>query len=356
MELSPSSLCPHFGDCGGCLWQDLDTNTYLARKRERVTTALQAHGLVGEVAAVEPVAPLSRRRARLKAEKQADRVRIGFHGRASHTLVDMTMCQILEPGLFACVRGLREGLGQVLRNGDKIELYLTSCTNGIDLALSGPLALTTSLTTEFARWSGLLGLVRVTLNGRLVLLLDTPRLALGKAVIAPPPEAFLQPTRAGEARLQHLVREGLGKAKHVADLFAGCGTLTFSAAERAKVHAVESDRAAFQALIEGARRGQGLKPITGEVRNLDRLPLAPLELNRFDGVILDPPRAGALPQIESLGASALKRVVYVSCNPASFARDARRLVASGFSMGVVQPVDQFLWSDHIETVTVFARR
>jgi 23S rRNA (uracil1939-C5)-methyltransferase len=356
MELSPSSLCPHFGVCGGCLWQDLDSSTYLARKRERVITALKNHGLAGEVAAVEPVAPLSRRRARLKAEKQADRVRIGFHARASHALVDMTVCRILEPGLFACVCGLRERLGQVLRNGDKIELYLAACANGIDLSLTGPLTQTPAVTAAFARWSGPLGLARITLNGRLALLLDTPRIALGKAFISPPPEAFLQPTRAGEARLQDLVRDGLGKAKHVADLFAGCGTFTFSAAERAKVHAVESDRTALEALIAGARHGQGLKPITGEVRNLDRLPLAPVELNRFDGVILDPPRAGALPQVESLGTSTLKRVVYVSCNPASFARDARRLLASGFSMGVVQPVDQFLWSDHIETVTVFTRR
>lgn len=356
MELSLSSLCPHFGVCGGCLWQDLDTTTYLARKRELVTTALKTHGLVGEVAEVAPVAPGSRRRAWLKAEKVADRVRIGFHGRSSHVIVDMTRCQILEPGLFACVGGLRERLGPVLRNGDKVGLYLAACTNGIDLALTGPLAQTPAMTAEFARWSGPLGLIRITLNGQLALVLDTPRVALGKVVIAPPPEAFLQPTRAGEAILQRLVSDGLGKAKRIADLFAGCGTFSFNAAERATVHAVESDQAALQALLEGARHGQGLKPITGEVRNLDRLPLGPLELNRFDAVILDPPRAGALPQSENLGASTLKRVVYVSCNPASFARDARRLVAAGFSMGVVQPVDQFLWSDHIETVTVFTRR
>lgn len=357
MELTPSSLslCPHFGICGGCLWQDLDAKAYLARKRDLVTTALKSHEVAAEVAEVEPIAPFSRRRARLKAEMQAGKVLIGFHGRASHTLVDMTLCQILEPGLFACVTGLRERLARVLRNGEKIELYLAACANGIDLALTGPLAQTPAVTAELARWTGPLGVVRITLNGRLVLLMETPRVAIAKVFVEPPPEAFLQPTRAGEARLQDLVRNGLGKTRRLADLFAGCGTFTLTAAERATVHAVESDRAALQALLEGARRGQGLKPVTSEVRNLAKLPLAPAELNRFDGVVLDPPRAGAPAQIESLCASTLKRVVYVSCNPASFARDARRLVASGFAIGMVQPVDQFLWSDHIETVTVFTR-
>ena len=355
MELTPSSRCPHFGVCGGCLWQDLDDKTYLARKRDLVTQALKSHDLLAEVAEVEPIAPFSRRRARLKAEKRTDKIAIGFHGRASHTLVDMRVCQILEPDLLDCVAGLRERLGRVLRNGDKIELFLAACANGIDLALKGPLAHSPAVTAEFARWAAQLGLVRITLNGRLALLMSTPRLAIAGVWIEPPPEVFLQPTRAGEERLQHLVSDGLGKAKRIADLFSGCGTFTFVAAERASVHAVDSDRAALAALADGARHGRGLKPVTCEVRNLAKLPLAPMELNRFDGVVLDPPRSGALAQSESLGASKLKRVVYVSCNPATFARDARRLVASGFAIGVVQPVDQFLWSDHIETVTVFTR-
>ena len=355
MELTPSSRCPHFGVCGGCLWQDLDDKTYLARKRALVTQALQSHDLSAEVAEVEPIAPFSRRRARLKAEKRTDKIAIGFHGRASHTLVDMSMCQILEPGLFACVVGLRERLGRILHNGNKIELYLAACANGIDLALTGPVAHTPAVIAEFARWTAPLGLARITLNGRLALLVNAPRLAIAKVWIEPPPEVFLQPTRAGEARLQRLVADGLGKARRIADLFAGCGTFSFALAERAAVHAVESDRAALDALTAGARHTQGLKPVTSEVRNLAKLPLAPMELNRFDGVVLDPPRTGALAQIESLGTSKLKRVVYVSCNPASFARDARRLVALGFAIGVVQPVDQFLWSDHIETVTVFTR-
>ncbi|MDE2466081.1 MAG: class I SAM-dependent RNA methyltransferase [Alphaproteobacteria bacterium] len=360
MNSASSALCPHFGVCGGCLWQDLEAPAYLARKRDLITDALHHHGIDGEVAEVYPVAPCSRRRARLKAERRDGGIVIGFHARSSHALVDMTTCKVLTPGLLACVSGVRQRLGALLRNGDTLELYLGESESGIDLAFSGRLGgktrATLAIIAEFARWAEPLGLSRVTLNGHLALLLSPPRIALGKASVELPPGGFLQPTRAGEARLQSLVAKALGKAKSVADLFAGCGTFTFIAAERAAVHAVESDPRALQALATAARHASGLKPVSTELRDLARLPLGPMELKRFDAIILDPPRAGALAQSEALAASAVSRIVYVSCNPSSFARDARRLMAKGFAMDVIQPVDQFLWSDHIELVTVFTRR
>ncbi len=168
--------------------------------------------------------------------------------------------------------------------------------------------------------------------------------------------AFLQPTRAGEAALQAEVAARLRGAKKIADLFSGCGTFTLPLAEAARIHAVELDANLLEALAGAVRHTQGLKPVTTETRDLFKLPLTVPELTRFDAVLLDPPRAGALAQAKELAASKIKRIAYVSCNPQSFARDARVLIEAGFVMGPVTPVDQFLWSDHVELVAAFLRR
>ena len=182
--------------------------------------------------------------------------------------------------------------------------------------------------------------------------LTRPAVSFGKARVALPPRAFLQPTREGEAALQTLVAAALPDAKQIVDLFSGCGTFALPLAETMRVHAVELERSLLEALGEAVRHTQGLKPLTTEERDLFKLPLTPPELKRFDAVLLDPPRAGALAQVKEITASTIKRVVYVSCNPQSFARDARLLIEAGFKMGPVTPVDQFLWSDHVELVAV----
>jgi 23S rRNA (uracil1939-C5)-methyltransferase len=182
-----------------------------------------------------------------------------------------------------------------------------------------------------------------------------PEISFGKARVKLPPNAFLQPTREGEVILQARVTEAVGKARKIADLFSGCGTLALPLAERAQIHAVDADSPMLMALAEAARATAGLKPIAAEKRDLFKRPLTAAELNRFDAAVLDPPRAGALAQVNNLSSSRLRRIAYVSCDAASFARDARVLIDGGFRLDWLVGVDQFLWSAHIELAAAFTR-
>ena len=208
---------------------------------------------------------------------------------------------------------------------------------------------------EVARHAEKLGFVRLFSGKELLFSLESPFVHFGKAKVSLPPQAFLQPTREGEAMLQVRVAEIVGNAKSVADLFAGCGTFTLPLAKRARVHAVEIDRAMIDVIATAARGTPGLKPVATEHRDLFKRPLSQSELERFDAVVLDPPRAGALAQVRALGASRVKRIAYVSCDAESFARDAKILVDGGYAPASITPVDQFLWSGHIELVASFER-
>jgi 23S rRNA (uracil1939-C5)-methyltransferase len=351
-----NALCRHFGTCGGCAYQDMQDDAYRALKTKSITDALARHGLTDIVLAhMIEVAPGTRRRASFKAAKRDGAVLLGFHAAASHDIVDMQECRLLTPELFAIVAGLRAMMTELLDEGQKAELFVTETGNGADVAIqwSRPAKLTN--TTIAARWASRLKLARVTANGELLVELAAPIVEIGTALVTLPRNGFLQPTREGEAVLQALVLEGAKRAKVVADLFAGSGTFALVLAGKARVHAVEADGAVLDALAAAARAATGLKPLTVERRDLFKLPLQPHELARFDAVVLDPPRVGALAQAKELARSKIRRIVYVSCNPESFARDARILLDAGYKMGTVTPVDQFLWSSHSELVTTFTR-
>lgn len=350
-------LCPHFGACGGCAHQDRTSADYLALKRSLVSDALARHGFGGvEILPLVSVPARSRRRASLQAVSQDGGIRIGFSARASHDIVDMQTCLVLRPKLVAAIAALRPVLSALLKDGEGAGVHLTETASGLDLALELKRALKPPQIAMLARWAEEAGIARITAGGQIAALLAPPAVRLADVDVLLPPKTFLQPTREGEAVLQRLVREGAGKAKRVADLFSGCGTFALALAPAAQVHCVESDAAALAALAEGVRHAQGLKPVATERRDLVKLPLTPPELKPYDAVVLDPPRAGALEQVRMLAASAVKRVVYVSCNPQTFARDARVLGDAGFAMGAVTPVDQFLWSDHVELAATFTRR
>lgn len=351
-----STLCRHFGPCGGCLLQDMPQGEYRARKRQLVVDALAHHSVEAVVADIICVPPHSRRRATFKVANSKGQTQLGFHARQSHDIVDMQECRLLTPKLIAAVPRLRSMMAALLGDGEKAELHVTETDTGLDLALNWNRKLKPALTAALADWAAKLKLVRITSGRDVAVQLARPMLRFGKADLPLPPKSFLQPTREGEAALQDRVAECLKGAKKIADLFSGCGTFTLPLAETAQLHAVELDTRLLDALTEAARHTQGLKPVTTETRDLFKLPLTPPELKRFDAVLLDPPRAGALAQAREIGASAIKRVAYVSCNPQSFARDARVLIEAGFAMGEVVPVDQFLWSDHVELVAGFARR
>ncbi len=351
------SLCAHFGTCGGCAFQDMAEDRYRAMKRDTVVHALAAQGFADAVVedAME-TAPATRRRATFKVEKRGGATEIGFHAAKSHTIVDMRECRVMTPSLTALVVGLRAMLQDVLRDGEKSELHVTETDTGFDVVLRWKRLVTPKLTTELAGWAKRLGLARITGNGETLIELRAPSVRIGKASVKLPPDAFLQPTRDGEQALQSRVRAAVRGSKAVVDLFAGCGTFALALAESMRVRAVEQDGAMLNAMAAAARATQGLKPLTTEKRDLFKLPLAGAELAKFDAAVLDPPRAGAAAQAKALAQSKVARIAYVSCNAASFARDARVLVDGGYRMGPVMPVDQFLWSSHIELVGAFDKR
>ncbi|MGH6878213.1 MAG: class I SAM-dependent RNA methyltransferase [Rhizomicrobium sp.] len=348
-----SLLCRHFGTCGGCKYQDVTAPHYLVLKQEQVVRALERHGL-GDVSVDLPLAvsPATRRRAALKAAKRGSAVAIGFRAARSHNIVDMQECQVLTPALAASVQALRPVMDGLLREGEEAELLLTEAENGIDVALNGKRGADATL----AQWGARNRVARIAVNGELAMQSTEPVIRLAGIEVRLPPGAFLQPTREGEALLQECVRESMKGAARITDLFAGLGTFALALAGAARVHAVDSNASALSALQAAARRTAKLKPVTIEHRDLFRQPLQPKELDAFQGVVLDPPRAGALAQVRALALSGVGRAAYVSCNPESFARDARILVEGGFRIRRVAPVDQFLWSSHIELVAHFERR
>jgi 23S rRNA (uracil1939-C5)-methyltransferase len=349
-------VCRHFGACGGCSFQDMPDDAYRALKRGFVVDALAQHGLEStEVDSLIEVKPATRRRAVFKLAKRNGAVLAGFHAAQSHAIADMQECLVVTPRLFALVGQLRELFAALLNDGEDVEAHATDTETGPDIALRWSRKLEPGISAELARWAQKHRIARVILNGNIATEFAAPVVLFGKARVSLPPESFLQPTQEGEAVLRDRVLAIVKNAKSVADLFAGCGTFTFPLAEKARVHAVELDKSALAAIAAAARTTQGLKPIATETRDLFKLPLSGEELKPYDAVVLDPPRAGALAQAKALAASKVRRIAYVSCNAETFARDARILADGGYRLGAVTPVDQFLWSSHIELVAGFAR-
>ncbi len=351
------SLCIHFGTCGGCAFQDMAPDAYRAMKRDSIVQALTRQGL-GDAVVEETIAiaPFTRRRASFKVIKKGDETQVGFHAARSHDIVDMRECFVLTPKLFGLVAGLRAMMSALLNNGEQVELEVTETEAGFDLALHGKRITSPEVKAQLVRWAQKLKIARVAVGKDVLIELDAPTARFGKALVKLPPGAFLQPTREGEAVLQARVLASVKGAKRIADLFSGCGTFSFLLAEQARVHAVEREGAMLDALAAAARGTQGLKPLTTEKRDLFKAPISLPELSAFDTVVLDPPRAGAQAQATELARSKIRRVVYVSCDPVSFARDARILVDGGYRMSPVAPVDQFVWSSHIELVAAFAAK
>jgi 23S rRNA (uracil1939-C5)-methyltransferase len=327
---------------------------YRAFKRKLVADALARHGIDAPVEETAEVPPYSRRRAVFKIARKDDTA-VGFHAQKSHTVVDMHECLVLAPRLFASVAVLRAIAADLLPANGHAEVHATLADNGLDLSFRASIGLTPARAALLGKAAPKLGAIRILWNGALAYESAPPRVAFGKAEALLPPETFLQPTHEGEAILRARVLQTLNGAKSVADLFAGSGTFALALAERMRVHAVEREGEMLEALAAAARRAQGLKPVTTEKRDLFKRPLSPAELSRFDAVVLDPPRAGAMAQAEVLAASNVARIAYVSCDAASFARDAAVIVRGGYRLAAVLPVDQFLWSGHIELVASFDR-
>ncbi|WP_156678380.1 class I SAM-dependent RNA methyltransferase [Sphingomonas profundi] len=350
--------CRHFPRCGGCQLQHVDDAAYGDFIADRILGALRAQGLADPPLAPPHLsAPRTRRRAAFRAEKQGRRVMIGFNEEASHRIVDMAECHVIAPELFALVAPLRALLATLLRDRRAAGVQMTVTDQGVDLALdkvtAEGLAADEALTAFATRHC----LARLSLDdgyGPQARWEPEPvTVRFGGVAVALPPGGFLQATADGEAALLAAVRDIVGEAGAVADLFAGLGTFALPLSAGARVLAVEGARDPALALKTAAARTQ--RTLLVEHRDLFRRPLEGRELARFDAVVLDPPRAGAREQMTALAASPVARIAYVSCNPATFARDATALVEGGYRLERIMPVGQFRWSTHVELVGAFAR-
>lgn len=345
--------CRHYKSCGGCQLQHASDGFVAAWKQEIVETALYAQGLETELRPILTSPGKSRRRATLAARRTKKGSMVGFYGRGSDVITEVPDCQLLDPALLAglSVAGALAVLGGSRKGA--LAVTLTVCTAGLDVSVTGGKPLDGPLRQALAQATEAHGLARLSWDGEAIAMRARPVQEFGGAQVLPPPGAFLQATKQGEAALLAAIRETTDGAQQVADLFAGCGTFSLPLAASAEVHAVEGDALMTEALDQGWRMAAGLKPITTESRDLFRRPLLPDELARFDAVVLDPPRAGAEAQVAELAQAKVPRIAYVSCNPVTFARDAKVLVAAGYDLNWVQVVDQFRWSAHTELAASF---
>ncbi len=347
--------CPHARTCGGCLMQHA-SDPFVARWKEGIVAgALSGQGIAAEQAPIVTSPPQSRRRAVLAGRRTKSGVLTGFHARASDTLVAVPNCKLLHPDLVAAFPALEALVRIGGSRSSELALTVTRSLGGPDLAVTGGKPLDGALRLDLARACETAGIARLTWEGETVAFATAPVQRLGTALVTPPPGAFLQATPQGEAALVAMVRAMVGPARRVVDLFSGCGTFSLPLAETAEVHAVEGEAAMTAALDKAARTTSGLRRVTVETRDLFRRPLEAQEFAGIDAVVLDPPRAGAEAQIARLAASAVPVITYVSCNPATFARDARVLLAAGYRMQGLRAVDQFRWSAHVELAARFSR-
>ena len=358
--LEPSSdrvapPCRHFRSCGGCQLQHASDVFLASWKEDVVKSALAANDLTADFLPISISPAQSRRRATLAARRTKKGAMAGLHARASDVIVDIPDCQLLHPDLMTALP-VAEALAMAgASRKHSLAVAVTLSANGLDVAVSKGKPLDGSLRLELAALADRYDLARLSWDDDVIVTRAPPEQMFGDVIVVPPSGAFLQATREGEAALSMDVRRIVDGAPRVADLFAGCGTFALRLARDMAVHAVEGDAAMTAALDAGWRKAPGLKAVTHEARDLFRRPLLPDELAPFGAVVLDPPRAGASAQVAEICASSVPVIAYVSCNPVTFARDAKHLVDHGYQLEKIRVVDQFRWSSHVELVAAFRR-
>ncbi len=348
--------CKHFKICGGCSMQHASDELLATWKVDKTKEALSLAGLTPVFRPIITSPPQSRRRATFAAKRTKKGAMVGFHGRASDTIVEITECPVSDPALMAGM----DAFAQFARLGTSrkavLRISATTSLHGLDVKIENGKELSPTEIAQFAQIASAYKILRLMWNDDVIAQSDPPSQAMGAAQVVPPSGAFLQATDAGEAALVSTVLEIVGNAKRVTDLFAGCGTFALPIASQAAVHAVEGERPMMDALNAGWRNAGGLHDVRVETRDLFRRPLMIDEFKKVDAVVIDPPRAGAASQIAELAKSDVARIAFVSCNPATFARDARVLVDGGYELDWVQVIDQFLWNPHVELVAQFTKQ
>jgi 23S rRNA (uracil1939-C5)-methyltransferase len=349
-------FCPHFTVCGGCAIQHWEMERYRAWKRDIVVETLAQAKLDCEVAPLIDAHGLGRRRITLHGRIGThDVLKVGFATANSHDIVPVDRCPILAPGLDGALEAAWALAEPLISIGKPLDIQITAADNGLDVDVRGSGPLQPKIIATLSRLAEQHGLARLTRHGELVLMRTPPMIAIGTARVFLPPGSFLQATAGGEEALASLVLEHSKRAKHIADLFCGVGPFALRLAQKSRISAFDSDAGAVTALQKAAAATPGLKPVKAEARDLFRRPLMPQELRDYDAVVFDPPRQGAQAQVQQLAASKVPVVVAVSCNVATFARDARTLVDGGYRLEGVTPVDQFRHTPHVELVARFTR-
>ena len=349
-------ICKHFGACGGCALQHWSLAEYRLWKRSLVVEALAQANVVAPVGDLIDAHGAGRRRAVLHARLGThDVLEVGFTAPRAHHIVAIDECPILAPGLGGALRAAWAIAEMLKPAGKPLDIQATATHSGLDIDVRGSGALNAERLTELARIAEAQSLARLTRHGELVAQRTQPLLQVGRAYVPLPPGAFLQATAEGEKTLARLVIEHIGKAKRVADLFAGIGTFALRLAETVRVSAADSDAGMIKALERGTSTASGLKPVEAQTRDLFRRPFMASELKALDAVVFDPPRQGAEAQARELAKSAVPIVVAVSCDAATFTRDAKILINGGYKLAAVTPIDQFRYSHHVEIVAKFVR-
>ncbi|CAN5424294.1 class I SAM-dependent RNA methyltransferase [soil metagenome] len=354
--------CPHFGICGGCALQHWDHRAYLDWKVDRLRKTLALQRIETEILSPFAAPPASRRRVALHARPGTrGQPRLGYKGRKSWDVIDISVCPIADPKIEAALPALRRLAAPLLQHPKSAPtLHVTVTSEGLDIEITGVErksggGLSADARMQLGQIASEVDFARVTMDGEVQYGERQPLVRVGPAVVALPAGAFLQAVPAAEAAMAAFAVEQATGAERIADLYCGVGTFTFRLAQIAPVYAADGHAPAIRALSSAIATAPGLKGITAETRDLARRPVLAVEFKKIDTVLFDPPRAGALEQTAEIAASSVSRVIGVSCNPATFARDARALIDAGFSLDRVLPVDQFLWSPHVELVGVFTR-
>ena len=349
------AFCPHFTVCGGCAIQHWKMEHYRVWKRDLVLQTLSHAKLECEIAKLIDAHGKGRRRITLHAWMGTHEVvKVGYAAASSHDIIPIDRCPILDPGLDGALEAAHALAEPLMSVGKPLDIQITATDSGLDIDIRGSGPLQPKMITALSRIAEKHRVARLTRHGDLVLLRASPRVVIGAASVSLPPGSFLQATLAGEEALAALVKNHCGRAKTIADLFCGVGPFALRLAEHAWIAAFDGDAKAIDAL-QRAAHSPGLKPVKAKTRDLFRRPLVPQELRDYDVVVFDPPRQGALAQAQRLAASVVPVVVAVSCNAATFVRDARILVDGGYRLEAVTPVDQFRHTPHVELVARFKR-
>ncbi|MBM3551966.1 MAG: class I SAM-dependent RNA methyltransferase [Alphaproteobacteria bacterium] len=358
VEASPqriAPICPHFGDCGGCAVQTLRADAYAQWKRGLVETALSNAGVSCAVAPLIDAHGAGRRRVTFHARFDSGKTRVGFMAARSHRIVEIGACPLLAPELDGALGAARAIAAILAPRGKPLDIAVTATLGGLDMELRGAGPLDNAEIDALIAAAEAHDLARVTNHGRLIALRRAPRIKIGEATLTLPAGAFLQATQAGEDEIAARVCKATQNAQSVADLFCGVGAFALRLARRAKVSANDCDGSAIAAMRAAAQAAQGLLPLEGIERDLFTRPLSARELNGFDAIVFDPPRAGAIAQAGEIARSDIPIVVAVSCNAQSFVRDAAILLKGGYVIREIAPLDQFRYAAHVEIVAVFER-